>query len=32
MLISLVFSMQAAGLILGPLLAAALLATPLSHD
>jgi len=32
MLISLVFSMQAAGLILGPLLAAASLATPLSHD
>jgi MFS family permease len=32
MLVTLVFSMQAAGLILGPLLAAALLATPLSHD
>ena len=32
MLISLVFSMQAAGLILGPLLAGALLATPLSHE
>lgn len=32
MLISLVFSMQAAGLILGPLLGAALLATPLSHE
>lgn len=32
MLISLVFSMQAAGLIFGPLLAAALLATPMSHD
>ncbi len=32
MLISLVFAMQAAGLILGPLLAAGLLVTPLSHD
>lgn len=32
MLISLVFAMQAAGLICGPLLAAALLASPLSHD
>ncbi len=32
MLISLVFAMQAAGLIFGPLLAAALLATSLSHD
>ena len=32
MLISLVFSMQAVGLILGPLLAAALLATPLPHE
>lgn len=32
MLISLVFSMLAAGLIMGPLLAAALLETPLSHD
>ena len=32
MLVSLVFSMQAAGLIVGPLLAAALLTTHLSHD
>jgi MFS family permease len=32
MLVTLVFSMQAAGLIFGPLLAAGLLATPLSHD
>lgn len=32
MLISLVFAMQAAGLIVGPLLAAALLATSLSQD
>ncbi len=32
MLVSLVFSMQAAGLIMGPLLAAAMLATPLPHD
>jgi MFS transporter, PHS family, inorganic phosphate transporter len=32
MLVSLVFSMQAAGLILGPLLAAGLLSTSLSHD
>ena len=32
MLVSLVFSMQAAGLIIGPLLAAALLTTRLSHD
>jgi MFS transporter, PHS family, inorganic phosphate transporter len=32
MLIGLVFAMQAAGLILGPLLAAGLLATSLSHD
>lgn len=32
MLISFVFSMQAAGLIMGPLLAAGLLATPLNHD
>lgn len=32
MMISLVFAMQAAGLIFGPLLAAALLASPLSHD
>src|SRR6202050_2748260 len=32
MLVTLVFSMQAAGLILGPLLASALLATHLSHD
>jgi MFS transporter, PHS family, inorganic phosphate transporter len=31
-LVSLVFTMQAAGLIVGPLLAAALLVTPLSHD
>jgi MFS family permease len=32
MLVTLVFTMQAAGLILGPLLAAGLLLTPLSHD
>lgn len=32
MLVTLVFTMQAAGLICGPLLAAALLTTPLSHD
>lgn len=32
LLVTLVFAMQAAGLILGPLIAAALLATPLSHD
>lgn len=32
MLISLVFAMQAAGLIVGPLLSAALLATSLPHD
>jgi len=32
MLVSLVFAMQAAGLILGPLLASALLATNMSHD
>jgi MFS family permease len=32
MLVSLVFAMQAAGLIVGPLLAAALLATNLSHN
>jgi MFS family permease len=32
MLVSLVFAMQAAGLIVGPLLAAALLTTQLSHD
>lgn len=32
MLVSLVFAMQAAGLIVGPLLAAALLASNLSHD
>ena len=32
MLVTLVFTMQAAGLILGPLLAAGLLASPLSHD
>ena len=32
MLVTLVFAMQAAGLILGPLLAAALLTTQLSHD
>ncbi len=32
MLVSLVFAMQAAGLIVGPLLAAALLATNISHD
>src|SRR6202050_3038472 len=32
MLVTLVFSMQAAGLILGPLLASALLSTHLSHD
>lgn len=32
MLVTLVFAMQAAGLILGPLLASALLATHLSHD
>ena len=32
MLVTLVFSMQAAGLILGPLLASALLATRMSHD
>jgi MFS family permease len=32
MLVSLVFAMQAAGLIVGPLLAAGLLSTSLSHD
>ncbi len=32
MLVTLVFAMQAAGLIVGPLLAAGLLLTPLSHD
>jgi MFS transporter, PHS family, inorganic phosphate transporter len=32
MMVTLVFAMQAAGLIVGPLLAAALLITPLSHD
>ncbi len=32
MLVTLVFAMQAAGLILGPLFASALLLTPLSHD
>jgi PHS family inorganic phosphate transporter-like MFS transporter len=32
MLVTLVFAMQAAGLIVGPLLAAALLTTDLSHD
>jgi MFS transporter, PHS family, inorganic phosphate transporter len=32
MLVSLVFAMQAAGLILGPLFASALLATSMSHD
>ncbi len=32
MLVSLVFAMQAAGLIVGPLLAAALLSTHISHD
>src|ERR1700678_3980998 len=32
LLVTLVFAMQAAGLILGPLFASALLATPLSHD
>lgn len=32
MLVSLVFAMQAAGLIVGPLMAAALLTTRLSHD
>jgi MFS transporter, PHS family, inorganic phosphate transporter len=32
MMVTLVFTMQAAGLIFGPLLAAALLMTPLSHD
>src|SRR5579871_1571648 len=32
MLVSLVFSMQAAGLVAGPLLAATLLASPVSHD
>jgi MFS transporter, PHS family, inorganic phosphate transporter len=32
MLVTLVFAMQAAGLILGPLLASALLATNMSHD
>jgi MFS family permease len=32
MLVSLVFAMQAAGLIVGPLLAALLLSTHLSHD
>jgi MFS family permease len=32
MLVTLVFAMQAAGLIVGPLFAAALLTTPLSHD
>jgi MFS transporter, PHS family, inorganic phosphate transporter len=32
MLVTLVFAMQAAGLIVGPLFASALLLTPLSHD
>jgi PHS family inorganic phosphate transporter-like MFS transporter len=32
MLVTMVFAMQAAGLIVGPLFAAAMLATPLSHD
>ncbi len=32
MMVTLVFTMQAAGLIFGPLLAAGLLITPLSHD
>ncbi len=32
MLVTLVFAMQAAGLIVGPLIAAGLLLTPLSHD
>ncbi len=32
MMVSLVFAMQAAGLIVGPLLAAALLVSPLPHD
>ncbi|HEY2000732.1 MAG TPA: MFS transporter [Acidobacteriaceae bacterium] len=32
MLVTLVFAMQAAGLILGPLFASALLATPMSHN
>src|ERR1700760_1791654 len=32
MLVTLVFAMQAAGLIIGPLIASALLLTPLSHD
>jgi MFS transporter, PHS family, inorganic phosphate transporter len=32
MLVTLVFAMQAAGLIVGPLVASALLLTPLSHD
>jgi MFS transporter, PHS family, inorganic phosphate transporter len=32
MLVTLVFAMQAAGLIIGPLIAAGLLLTPLSHD
>jgi MFS family permease len=32
MMVTLVFAMQAAGLIFGPLLAAILLSTPLSHD
>ena len=32
MMVTLVFAMQAAGLIVGPLLAAGLLLTPLSHD
>ena len=32
MMVTLVFTMQAAGLIFGPLLAAALLMTPMSHD
>ena len=32
LLVPLVFAMQAAGLILGPLFASAMLATPLSHD
>ncbi len=32
MMVSLVFAMQAAGLIFGPLFAAALLSSPLSHD
>jgi MFS family permease len=32
MMVTLVFTMQAAGLVFSPLLAAALLMTPLSHD